>query len=198
MEAAEIRERVIRAGKKTKRFKALGKAKGREDPKYTDEENLEESGAITKVDAEFLWAFILERKPKVIVEIGTWFGTSAAVMAKAQSTYTDDGRVYTCDKHNVYVLDNPKVRYSNCGSTRFLEKMIRNRVRAGMVFTDARLKLRDIPLLMDVMRKPRLFLTHDYNDSKGRSNIKLVKPVVISKTPRVLYRAASSTSDTSQ
>ena len=80
----KLREDLILKGKHSPKFKVVLEkyAKGH-DAKYMELDNIEESGAINQTDAEVLYDLVQKYKPKKIFEIGTWFGTSALVMAVA-------------------------------------------------------------------------------------------------------------------
>lgn len=54
--------------------------------------------AVPRTTAEFLYDLVLEKKPKVILELGTSSGYSTIWFAKAAKTYS--GKVYTMEKED--------------------------------------------------------------------------------------------------
>jgi predicted O-methyltransferase YrrM len=169
-----VRRSVVLSGKRQASFGALGKRKKRKDAKYTDLDNIDESGAVTLPDALFLYSLVVAFKPKRILEIGTWFGTTAYIMEKAQRDTGIEPCVHTCDKHDVFVRNKDSaVRYYNKMSTSFLKKMLGP--KADFIFIDARLEREDPKLIKKMCTKDTVIACHDWGQGKGTANIKAMK-----------------------
>lgn len=140
-EISFIRDSVINKGKKH----------------YTTKEHLLRSAkAISLEDACFIYKITTLLKPKTVIEIGTWFGTSASIIASAS-----DCTIHTCDKNNVYELDNKSIIFYNMKSSKFLKKIIKKNIVADMCFIDANLKDNDPEMLIKAVPNG-VFIVHDY------------------------------------
>jgi len=177
-EIKELRKALIFKGKSQGKFRhlknKLPKNKHQRE-KYLNPHNIDESGAILDGDVETLYNLVKERQPQVIVEVGSWFGTSAMVMDKAC-----DGKasIYTCDRHNVYAYDSPNVKYYNMMSTVFFKELKSLNIRADFVFLDARLQ-GDEALLLKLINRPCTIFVHDYEKGqKGLRNIRALQIVL--------------------
>lgn len=167
----KLYEDIIRAGKHSAKFEALAQSKDYKGEKYGDKDNLKKSGAVSLEDAQFLYNVISYTGCTTAIEIGTWFGTSAIFMAKAMRDAGEKGKVYTCDKHNVYLEDNPyadMIEYNNMWSDEFLKQLVGNNVSAQFMFIDATIKPKDVKRIKMVL-SPLRFALHDwkYGDRKG-------------------------------
>jgi hypothetical protein len=164
---SSLRHDIIFKGKRLPKFIKLGKQKKRTNEKYINPDNLDDSGSITDMDALYLYLLVKTINPKTVIEIGTWFGTSAVVMASAF-----DGKVMTCDFGDLYVKDNPCCDRIVCyqkESTGFLKKMIKNEIYSDFIFVDATLRKEDFALLKKV--STGLIAIHDFGYFKGKSNV---------------------------
>ena len=165
----KLREDLILKGKHSPKFKVVAEkyAKGN-DAKYTELDNIEVSGAINQKDAEVLYNLVQKYKPKKIFEIGTWFGTSALIMATAMEW---DGEIHTCDVKDYYVVDHPKIKYYHVKSSKALRQL--KGMKFDMVFMDGRFKNDDC---RRISRICKIFVTHDYDKGeKGVRNIREMK-----------------------
>jgi len=137
---AEVRQRVIDSGKHF----------------YTTKEHLLRSArSIAIHDAVFLAKLIGLVNPKTVIEIGTWFGTSAAVMESVNHC-----KIYTCDKQNVYSVTNKNIVFYNLLSDQFLKKIIKKEISADLCFIDANLRPGDAEMLVKIIKG--VFIVHDY------------------------------------
>jgi len=160
----EIRDDIVSRGKRGPKFKKL--ARGKEGAKYEDPDNLEESGSITLEDCEVLYALVKGEDPKVIFEIGTWFGVSAAIMRKA----APGAQIYTCDFHNVCILEDDTINRMKMPSNFALKKLQKRGVKIDFVFADGQVLDGDARRLVKMGVKT--FITHDYEKGKkGERNI---------------------------
>jgi len=162
----KLREDLILKGKHSPKFKVVAEeyAKGN-DAKYTELDNIEESGAINQRDAEVLYDLIREHKIKTVFEVGTWFGTSALIMAVAGA------QVWTCDVKDYYVADHSRIKYYQGKSSKILRQL--KGMKFDLVFMDGRFKNDDC---RRISRMCKIFVTHDYKSgAKGIRNIREMK-----------------------
>jgi hypothetical protein len=178
----ELRERIVLAGKASDKFRRLAKQLDpdhRKTKKYWDTEDTVKSGATDVVDWEILQSLIDKRKPEVIVELGTWFGTSAYAMSEMACRHVLHPIIHTCDFHDVFLAD-PKyaghVRFYNYRSTNMLTELVAHGVKCDFAFVDARMKKGDARFLCSLFRGKILIAFHDYN-TKGGDNIARVRKV---------------------
>jgi len=167
-ELSQLREGIISSGKRSKRFSKF--AAGKEGAKYYDPDNPDVSGAISERDCEILYDIVHKLQPKTIFEIGTWFGTSAAVMHAA----APEAKIYTCDKHDLAVVDAPEITKYLKTSSQAIKKLQKKGIKIDLVFADGRLLDGDERRLVKMGMK--VFVTHDYEGrEKGYRNIKKIK-----------------------
>jgi hypothetical protein len=113
-------------------------------------------------DALFLQLACLREKPKKIMEIGTWIGTSAYVLSQAS-----DALIYTCDEgpDNFYIIEGQEsypdriIRHPDTHSSEFLKK-----IDGGFdfVFVDGWLEDDDVKGIFEKCEDNFTFVTHDY------------------------------------
>ena len=153
-------ERIIRLGKSSKKLirNAEKRGKSKNDPKYYNPACLERTGAIDCHEYIFLHKAIKYFKPTNILEVGTWFGTSANAMASA---LPEGGMVYTCDKYDLFVGERENIIYNNGWSSKFISSLITKGIKIDMVFWDAQFKDGDADKIIGMI-KPFIFITHDY------------------------------------
>ena len=166
----ELRKEIIKRGRESAKFKKFISTK--EGAKYYDPNKPDISGAISEKDCLILDTLVKQFKPKVIFEIGTWFGTSAAVMQAA----APDAKIYTCDKHDVCTINVSGISVLHLTSKQAIKKLQKKGVKIDLVFADGRLMDGDEKRLVKMGMK--VFLTHDYEGKeKGYWNIKKMKKV---------------------
>jgi len=178
----ELRERIVLAGKASKKFLRLAERldpEHRNEKKYWITDDTIKTGATAVVDWEVLQGLIDKRKPEVIVELGTWFGTSAYAMVNMACAHVFHPIVHTCDWHDVFLCDRQyagHVRFYNERSTRMLKALHVAGQRCDFAFVDARMKGDDAQLLCKLFRGKILIAFHDYN-TKGGDNIAKVRKI---------------------
>ena len=125
-------------------------------------------------DDLFIYNKVVEIKPKIIVEIGTWYGLSACVMAKALvDCGMRDSVIYTCDKNNMYIPENPfatMIKFYNMQSKEFLKSLKRDGVKTDLMFIDGRLNEKDANRMYNIFNGLRTYMLHDYFIDKGKFN----------------------------
>lgn len=152
-----LRNWYVSNGSKTERFKKTGKTES------------------TSCIADFIFLYMLVREyaPRKIVEVGTWYGASAASMALA----APDATVYTCDKHNVYVEHEKysrQIQFYNSYSKDFLKQMVAVGIKTNFFFIDGRLRKDDDKKVMQLFKGMGkvCFAMHDWDLDKGKFNMK--------------------------
>tara|TARA_R110002060_G_scaffold63696_1_gene72949 strand:- start:347 stop:991 length:645 start_codon:yes stop_codon:yes gene_type:complete len=123
----------------------------------------------SKPDCKFLQLVCLEFKPKKIIEIGTWIGSSAYSMASA--TKETGAVIYTCDNKDEFVdtecvLSNRIKTFPGTWSTKFLENN-ENLKNTDFIFNDAHINTIDCSHIYDRANNSFIFTTHDYFNSTG-------------------------------
>lgn len=169
----------IIAGKHSKKFKkyAATKSKVLRPSKY-DPNCVIDSGSVSLEDARFLSDIVQKHRPKVIVEIGTWFGTSAYAMAFAMRVADIYGHIFTCDTKDLFMpglctrdgrlLEN--VYYKNLKSTKMLKQMLKIGIKIDFVFCDGQVSPKDWRLIMKLFGDNPMFVaTHDRDLKKGKT-----------------------------
>ena len=130
-------------------------------------------------DCKFLQLLCLERKPKKILEIGTWVGNTAYAMSFA--TKDVETVIHTCDKVSWANNNAPKTDMflrvdceeakrininPDTWSSDFLnnEKMLDG---VDFIFNDANISLEDCQKIYNLAADKFCFITHDYYNEQG-------------------------------
>jgi hypothetical protein len=118
------------------------------------------TGSIAEFEAYLLRALAEFLKARVVIDVGTFIGTSACALASA-STVT---AVYTCDASNDCLHSTDVITtFPKVGSTEMLRTLAKRGVRADLCFFDGVLRHEDIDLLTRVTTPKVVFAVHDYN-----------------------------------
>ena len=125
--------------------------------------------AISENDCLNLLSILSGHPPLKIMEIGTWYGTSAMVAVHAGH------EVWTCDKHNEFIYSHDNIHYYNMLSNDFLNKMKKKKIIFDAAFIDGRLPNSDVKLFVKLMKPGSIIIAHDcFGKEKGvRNFIKL-------------------------
>jgi predicted O-methyltransferase YrrM len=119
-----------------------------------------DTGSITAVEASLLRALAESLQARVVIEVGTFIGTSTHALASASSVE----RVYTCDASNDCLPHTDTIRtFPKQTSTQMLRTMARHGVASDLCFFDGVLNDEDVTLLARVCRPGVVFAVHDYN-----------------------------------
>lgn len=129
-----------------------------------------DTGTISEAACLYLRVVTERFQPKVVIEIGTFIGTSALAMRA--------DRVYTCDKSNDC---GPKEKRIVChpytGSTRMFTELARRGVRADFFFFDGRIKEKDVDLILELSAPGAVYAFDDYEgQEKGVINVGRLAP----------------------
>ncbi len=119
-------------------------------------------------DCSFLSLLILEYKPKNIMEIGTWVGTTSYAMTSTSKDVT----VYTCDNNdrfvNLNLEQNNRIKiHPKTYSTEFLKNLLTQNIKFDMIFNDASISEEDCKMMCDLSNNEFIFATHDFYNSIG-------------------------------
>lgn len=146
-----------------------------------------DTGSILESEAYMLRAITESVRAHVVIEVGTFIGTSTCSLASAPCV----DRVYTCDVSNDCLPATNRVHtYPHQTSTQMLEDVVRLGVRADLCFFDGCVNAEDVPLLAKVTTPETVYAVHDYNygpkirkngaretvPRKGIGNIQLLQP----------------------
>lgn len=131
------------------------------------------TGTISEAACLYLMALtrVLNR-PKLAVEVGTFIGTSATVMA----LYVE--RVYTCDKSNDCFRGTSRiVCHPFTGSKRMMARLADAGVQADFFFFDGRISDDEIPSILKISKATTVYAFDDFEgDEKGVINVNKLLP----------------------
>jgi predicted O-methyltransferase YrrM len=150
-------------------------------------QNHQHDGTTSSFDCKFLSLLVLEYKPKLILEIGTFIGTTAYSMAITAKSLPNLTSLHTVDVYDRFVkLDNEVVknitRHSGKYSYDFLPNC--NLSNVDMFFIDANLSKNDYDDLYRLASPNFILAAHDYfanpqgNTEKGYETLELMKKVL--------------------
>lgn len=131
-----------------------------------------ETGTISEAACLYLRALCEKVRPIVAVEIGTFIGTSALVLAAVAA------RVYTCDKDNDVFRSTGRITaYGKTTSTAMLTDLVRQGLKADLFFFDGRIQDEDIPLIQRLSTPNAVYAFDDYEGhEKGAINVRKLQP----------------------
>lgn len=119
-----------------------------------------DTGSITAFEAYLLRALCEHFQSRVVIEVGTFIGTSTDAMFAASTV--DD--IYTCDISNECLGDDEVVHtFPKQSSVEMLRELVNRGVRSDFCFFDGVLRDEDVDLLAKVTTPDVVFATHDYN-----------------------------------
>jgi hypothetical protein len=130
------------------------------------------TGTISEAAALYLRAIVDAVKPAVCIEVGTFIGTSALVLAATGA------RVYTCDKDNAAFMGTETITcYQNTGSTAMLTHLAEKHIHADLFFFDGRIQPDDLPLIRLLSHTRTVYAFDDYEGrAKGVVNVGRLRP----------------------
>lgn len=119
-----------------------------------------DTGSITEYEAYLLRALAEHLGAVVVIEVGTFIGTSTAALASASCVEA----VYTCDVSNDCIAKTDVIRpFPKTTSTDMLTRLVQKGVQADLCFFDGVLRNEDVDLLAELAHEATVFATHDYN-----------------------------------
>jgi hypothetical protein len=137
------------------------------------------NGTTGSADCKFLQLLCIERKPKKILEIGTWVGNTAYAMSFA--TKDVGALIHTCDKvswgnddiseMDMFLrIDCEEAERININPNTWSSDFLRNeKILNGVdfIFNDANISLEDCQKIYDLADDKFCFITHDYYNEQG-------------------------------
>jgi hypothetical protein len=148
------------------------------------------TGSILEEEAYLLAALSEALQARVVIEVGTFIGTSTLSLALGSAVQA----VYTCDGSNDCLPATDVIRtYPKRTSTHMLRDLSKLGVRADLCFFDGVLQQADSILLQGMVHDRTVYAFHDYNHGpklrckhgkqfmetvprKGIGNVELLKP----------------------
>lgn len=144
------------------------------------------TGSITAWEAYLLRALVEHLRAQVVIEVGTFIGTSTYAIAFASTVMA----VYTCDASNDCLPSTEVIRtFPKQSSTHMLQRLVQDSVQADLCFFDGTLQPTDLDLLVRVCGPRTVFALHDYTygpkrrksgwvtvPRKGIGNARLLQP----------------------
>lgn len=125
------------------------------------------TGTINRSGCLYLRAICKRFLPRVVVEIGTFIGSSALAMAY------ESGGVFTCDKDNdAFASQRNVVAYPKTTSTEMLARLVSQGTKASLFFFDGRIHENDVPLIQLLSAPGAIYAFDDYvGHEKGVVNL---------------------------
>lgn len=144
------------------------------------------TGSIALNEAYQLRALAEFLKARVVIDVGTFIGTSACALASASTV----GHVMTCDASNNCLHESGVIEtFPKTTSVDMFRNLVRRGIKADLCFFDGVLRDEDVDLLKKVTTPNVVFAVHDYNygpkirkhgletvPRKGIGNIRLLQP----------------------
>lgn len=129
------------------------------------------TGTISEAACLYLRAIVDAIRPNMVVEIGTFIGTSTLVLASTGAT------VFTCDKDNDVLPTTDQIKaFGKTASTEMLRRL--NVLRIDLWFFDGRIQDDDLPFIRDYSSTRTVFAFDDYEGhEKGVINTRRLQPL---------------------
>ena len=119
-----------------------------------------DTGSILESEAYALRALAEYLRARVVIEVGTFIGTSTCALASAPTVEA----VYTCDVSNDCLPSAGVITtFPKQTSAEMLRHLVDRGVKAHLCFVDGVLSVQDIALLSEVCEPYAVFALHDYN-----------------------------------
>lgn len=130
----------------------------------------QKTGTISEAARLYLRAVVEAVQPQTCIEIGTFIGTSALVLASTGA------HVFTCDKDNdIFKSQGTIVAYGRCSSTSMLESLAGGTL-ADLWFFDGRIQVEDLTLIQQLSHPKTVYAFDDYEgNEKGVINVERLR-----------------------
>ena len=162
------------------------------------------SGSIGLGSALSLFLASHRRAPKLVAEVGTYIGNSAACMGFGAGMTQQVVQLITCDMHpctqqpfaGLNLSEGTKAQVVQGTSTQMFEFLASKGAKLDMLHLDGRLKKEDLKLLGQLLKADTLIALDDCEgDEKGHMNLDLLRRAGLIKShayvepfPRELFR----------
>lgn len=125
------------------------------------------TGTISEAACVYLRAIVEAVRPSVCVEVGTFIGTSALVLASTLA------RVHTCDKDNDALPASDAITpFGRTTSTAMLRALVEQQSSVDLWFFDGRIQAEDLPLIRALSHGRSVYTFDDYEGrEKGVVNV---------------------------
>jgi hypothetical protein len=136
------------------------------------------TGSVNQDAMLLLRAIVEVQKPEVVIEVGTFIGSSALAMQSGLVQW--NGELYTCDKSNDCLPPGPGwTCYPYTPSTDMLADLVGKGIKADLFFFDGRIQPPDLPLILHASRPGTIYAFDDYvGREKGVVNVELLSKVL--------------------
>lgn len=134
-----------------------------------------DTGTVPEASAVALRALCEWFRPREVVEIGTFIGTSAFAILGCKSVK----RLFTCDKDNACLESQGRLMvYPKTRSTLMLRKLASEVRKIDLFFFDGRIQPADIESIVGLSKPETVYAFDDYEGhEKGVINADLLAPV---------------------
>ena len=162
------------------------------------------SGSIGLGSALSLFLVSYRRAPKLVAEVGTYIGNSAAAMACGAGMAQQAVQMITCDMHpctqqpfaGLNLPEGSKAQVVQGTSTKMFEFLASKGAKLDMLHLDGRLMKEDLSLLAKLLKPDTLIALDDCEgDEKGHMNLDLLRRAgliqnhaFVEPFPRELFR----------
>lgn len=114
------------------------------------------------------------RRPKVVIEVGTFIGKSTHALVA--------DHIYTCDKDNDCLPATDRIHpHPKQTSREMFEKLKAEGVKAEVFFFDGRISDEEVPLVLSLSAPGAVYLFDDYHggpSGKGKANVSKLAPAL--------------------
>lgn len=162
------------------------------------------SGSIGIGSALSLFLASKKRTPKLIAEVGTYIGNSAAAMGFGAALSGQAVQLITCDMHpctqkpfaGLQLPEGSRAQVVQGSSTQMFEFLVSKNAKLDMLHLDGRLMKDDFPLLGKLLKQDTLIALDDCEgDEKGHMNLDFLRRAglinnyaFVEPFPRELFR----------
>lgn len=143
-----------------------------------------DSGSINLGSALSLFLASYARSPKLVVEVGTYIGNSAAAIGLGAGMTQQPVQLFTCDLNpctqepfaGLSLPQGTKANVIQGVSTKMFEFLVTNKAKIDMLHLDGRLVESDLKLLSTLLTTNTLIALDDAEgDEKGHMNLDLLR-----------------------
>lgn len=153
------------------------------------EQTSSDEGQLTMAERRFLYDTVIERKPQIALEVGTWKG-GGSTLALACGLRRVGGILHSCepDKHLIGVANQlysglpqhiATVRLHNLRSSELINKLITDKTIPHLVFFDGpeepNVAIDDLLTLEGHLKLGATFMMHDWEHQES-IKCKMIKP----------------------